>query len=268
MKQIKIAENLVHLRRRKGITQETLADFLGISKASVSKWETGQSLPDVAQLPRLAAYYDITIDELMGYEAQLSMKEIKQAYENFAEAFSCQLFSEVMKEVRDFIRQYYSCYPALLQMVVLLMNHFMLAEPSEQSDILEEMVRLCERIQERCTDVNICTNASVFQANIELLRGNPAIAIEKLQQYQDPWGGMEEAEPALIRAYQVAGRMEEAQEWNQVILYRRLLSLVSNSTYYLMSNLDKKELGFNTIERVTKVMDAYDMSHLHPNTYL
>ena len=47
-----MAENLTHLRRSKGITQEKLVDFLGISKASVSKWETGQSLPDIAQLPR------------------------------------------------------------------------------------------------------------------------------------------------------------------------------------------------------------------------
>ena len=55
MSQFHLAENLTKLRHSKRITQEKLADFLGVSKASVSKWETGQSLPDIAQLPRLAA---------------------------------------------------------------------------------------------------------------------------------------------------------------------------------------------------------------------
>ena len=87
MSQFHLPENLIRLRHNKGITQEKLADFLGISKASVSKWETGQSLPDIAQLPRLAAFYDVTIDELMGYEPQLTMAEIKVYYGKFAEEF-------------------------------------------------------------------------------------------------------------------------------------------------------------------------------------
>ncbi|MBQ6845215.1 MAG: helix-turn-helix transcriptional regulator [Agathobacter sp.] len=78
MSQFHLAENLTQLRHNKRITQEKLADFLGVSKASVSKWETGQSLPDIAQLPRLAVFYDVSIDALMGYEPQLSMTEIKE----------------------------------------------------------------------------------------------------------------------------------------------------------------------------------------------
>ena len=40
MKQFKIGENLITLRRKRGVTQETIAEFLGVTKASVSKWET------------------------------------------------------------------------------------------------------------------------------------------------------------------------------------------------------------------------------------
>jgi len=47
MDDLNFAQNITMLRRRHGITQETLADFIGVTKASVSKWETGQSLPDV-----------------------------------------------------------------------------------------------------------------------------------------------------------------------------------------------------------------------------
>ena len=44
MAMVNIAENLLHLRRDKGITQDVLAEFLGVSKASISKWENGGSL--------------------------------------------------------------------------------------------------------------------------------------------------------------------------------------------------------------------------------
>ena len=126
MSQFNLNKNLMQLRYKKGITQEKLADFLGVSKASVSKWETGQSLPDIAQLPRLAAYYDVSIDELMGYEGKLSMKEVKEHYVKFAERFSAEEFDKVLADVKDFIRIYYSCDIALFQMVVLLMNHLMM----------------------------------------------------------------------------------------------------------------------------------------------
>ena len=67
MKEINIARKLTTKRREKGITQEELALYIGVSKASVSKWETGQSYPDITFLPQLATYFNISIDELMGY---------------------------------------------------------------------------------------------------------------------------------------------------------------------------------------------------------
>lgn len=44
MSSLRIAENIMHLRKKKGITQDELASFLGVTKASVSKWENGGSL--------------------------------------------------------------------------------------------------------------------------------------------------------------------------------------------------------------------------------
>ena len=60
MSQFNLNKNLMQLRYKKGITQEKLADFLGVSKASVSKWETKQSMPDILLLPQLAAFFDVT----------------------------------------------------------------------------------------------------------------------------------------------------------------------------------------------------------------
>ena len=72
MNKLNLPENIIRLRHEKKLTQEELADFIGVTKASVSKWEKGINTPDLMLLPQLAAYFDVTVDELIGYEARLS----------------------------------------------------------------------------------------------------------------------------------------------------------------------------------------------------
>ncbi|MDD4774064.1 MAG: helix-turn-helix transcriptional regulator [Eubacteriales bacterium] len=64
--EIFISENLKSYRNKKGNTQDQLADFLGISKQSVSKWERGEGFPDITLLPYIASYYNVTVDDLLG----------------------------------------------------------------------------------------------------------------------------------------------------------------------------------------------------------
>ena len=63
-----IAENLRALRRGKGLTQEEVAETLGLSAQSVSKWERGETLPDITLLPVLANLFAVSTDELIGMD--------------------------------------------------------------------------------------------------------------------------------------------------------------------------------------------------------
>jgi signal peptidase I len=65
-----LSQQLLALRKAKGLTQEALANQLGITCQAISKWENGQSCPDIALLPQLADIYGISIDELFGQEAK------------------------------------------------------------------------------------------------------------------------------------------------------------------------------------------------------
>jgi transcriptional regulator with XRE-family HTH domain len=65
---LKINEQIMALRKQKGITQSELADVLGVSNQSVSKWESGQCCPDIQLLPDLAEYFGVSVDELMGLD--------------------------------------------------------------------------------------------------------------------------------------------------------------------------------------------------------
>lgn len=73
---MELGENIKRLRRNMGITQEQLAGDLHVSHKTISKWENGTAFPDVMWLPELAAFFNVSIDELMGYQLKaLTNKE-------------------------------------------------------------------------------------------------------------------------------------------------------------------------------------------------
>lgn len=61
-----IGKNIAELRKNSGMTQEQLADILGVSSQSVSKWENDTTMPDIMLLPAIAGCFNITVDELYG----------------------------------------------------------------------------------------------------------------------------------------------------------------------------------------------------------
>ena len=60
-----LADNLIFLRNIKGLTQEQVAEVIGISRQSYSKWEQGETLPDIDKCDKLARFYGVTIDSLL-----------------------------------------------------------------------------------------------------------------------------------------------------------------------------------------------------------
>lgn len=61
-----ISKQLIDLRKKRGNTQEELAEYLKVSPQAVSKWESGESTPKVPLLPDIARFYNVTTDELLG----------------------------------------------------------------------------------------------------------------------------------------------------------------------------------------------------------
>ena len=67
---MKLNEKIIYSRKKAGMSQIDLADALGVSRQSVSKWETGESNPDITKLPALAKALDVSIDWLLSEDAQ------------------------------------------------------------------------------------------------------------------------------------------------------------------------------------------------------
>lgn len=95
-------ENFMRSRKKSGLSQEEVAAKLGVSRQTVSKWELGETLPDIQQAKKLSTLYHITLDELV--ELDLQVKEIQEVIEKTTE--------ETQKKI-DWTAMWAKKYPVL-----------------------------------------------------------------------------------------------------------------------------------------------------------
>lgn len=266
MNGLRFADKLMTLRRERKITQEQLADFLGVTKASVSKWENKQSLPDILLLPQLAAFFNVTVDELLGYEPQLSQEQIRKIYQELTEDFAEKPFSEVMEKSRGYVHRYYSCFPFLIQVGVLWLNHFFMADTQEeQRNILKEMEDLCEHVRKDCQNADLRRDAMMLKASADLQLGKIQEVIETLEDYIQGRYLTMSGEGILVQAYQMAGELEKARSSTQMYMYLRMLDLMQSNILYLLVNAENLSVCEETIHRADCLIEAYQMKQLNPN---
>lgn len=75
-----LADNLIFLRNIKGLTQEQVAEVIGISRQSYSKWEQGETYPDIDKCDKLAKYYGVTIDSLVHQDNKVDDRKEEIAF--------------------------------------------------------------------------------------------------------------------------------------------------------------------------------------------
>lgn len=75
-------EKLQELRRQKGLTQEELAEALYVSRAAISKWESGRGYPNIDSLKEISRFFSITIDDLLSGSEVLTIAEEDQKQKN------------------------------------------------------------------------------------------------------------------------------------------------------------------------------------------
>lgn len=76
---MQLGNNLFNARKKSGLSQEEVAEKLGVTRQTVSKWETDETLPDIRQAKRMALLYNLSLDELISFD--VDVKQIEEMIE-------------------------------------------------------------------------------------------------------------------------------------------------------------------------------------------
>ena len=129
-----IGEVIKKYRRNTGMTQEEMANRLGVTAPAVNKWEKGNTLPDVALLAPIARLLGITTDELLSFHDELTDEEISQFLSQIQRDLEDKDFHDVFLIIRKKIEEYPNCEKLIWQAAVILDAKRMDAEISNQED--------------------------------------------------------------------------------------------------------------------------------------
>ena len=101
-----IAENIRSYRKQRGLTQEQLAEVLGVSVGAVYKWESRSSLPELRLIMEMADFFDVSVDTLLGYH--MKDNQLNASVERLLKASSSQDY-DALAEAEKAIRKYLRC---------------------------------------------------------------------------------------------------------------------------------------------------------------
>lgn len=185
--ELAIGKKIRTLRRQKNISQEVLAQYLGVSFQAVSKWESGSTMPDISLMPSIASFFEVSIDELFDfnhYEIDKKVEEIVAAsypYRGIDDAKCEEILREGLKK-----------YPGN----DILLNCLIYSIPvPERSD---EVITICKSLIEGTKDDEVKYDACRILAGTYKAIGEYGLARDAIEQIPEIYFTKLELAAALL----------------------------------------------------------------------
>lgn len=175
-----IGATIKKLRRERDMTQEELAEFLGITANAVSQWECGRTAPDISQLPVLANIFRVSADVLLGIDVETKDARIDEIYQEIRELWCTGRRERAEQLCREGLAQFPdSC---------ILMEElaFFLSYSSNNRARQEESISLFERIRNTANDDNAKNFAIGNLCELYMKVGKEEIAKQLAESVPDP----------------------------------------------------------------------------------
>ena len=156
-----IGEKIKKLRKERDVTQEKLADYLGISYQAVSKWENGSALPDITLVVPLANFFGVSADFLFSINDTAENEKVKEYEEKYRRFFNTGDLKACIALMREALAEYPRNYVFMDKLAYALKF-----DADESTDLtykhkaLSEVIQLCERILEDCVSSHIRNSAT------------------------------------------------------------------------------------------------------------
>ena len=149
------ANALQRLRKERKMTQGELARFLSVSVQTISKWETAGGYPEITIIPRIASFFEISIDELLGVSEIKSELYLKDLHRQWTKNNADQKDTENIALLREAIKEYPGDFLLLAELTVSLEK---VGDKTQKLACYEEAIEISERILKYCKDRTLCND--------------------------------------------------------------------------------------------------------------
>ena len=236
-----IGTTIKKLRRDKNITQEQLAELLGVSTNAVSQWECDKTAPDISHLPVLANIFEVSADILLEIDIAKSKKqsEIKEFTAKYSEFHSQGKTEERLKLCRTMQKKYPNDETVRYYLMRVLQNGYI-------DESFDEIVMLGEQLLQS-TNMEYRTGAIRGLCLTYLDKGDRAKAL----QYADMIPPTEDLHVHVLEGNEL---VEHCQNYFWKVCDRMYL--------YMKYLIDCKDAGYTHEEKHTMLKSLYDMFHI------
>lgn len=258
---MKIGKVIRKYRKEKEMTQEEMASCLGVSTAAVNKWENDNSYPDITLLSPIARLLNISLDELLSFQEDLSEKEIYQYVEELNQMIGQDLFTEAYEWSKEKVREFPSCYLLLLRIAEMLDANRLFKEQPLPDDFEELIESLYQRAL-KSTDETVRLIAADALSGYYIRRGNYEEA-ENCLEYYSPQNPEKKRKQAQL--YYETGQDEKAYKCYEERLYAEYMqvSLSLHGIYLLALRSQQFDKAHVIADKQTELAKLFDMGRYY-----
>lgn len=208
-------------RKELGLTQERIAEYLGVSTPAVNKWEKGSSYPDVTLLPPLARLLQVDMNTLFCFHEELSEQEIESFCKELSQAISESGLDAGFTLLHEKLRAYPRCAPLVHKSALLLDGALIMAgmPADEKGQYTDQIMELYHRAVEDGDEKIRISSAFMLSSKYEL-RGDYQKAHEMLELVPERLGIDKKQQEASI--YLKEGKLDDAARILEHLLQMRL----------------------------------------------
>jgi transcriptional regulator with XRE-family HTH domain len=250
MNSLNIGQTILRLRKEKKITQEQLASMIGISAGAVSKWETGNSTPDISLISPLARALDTSLDILLSFQQELSEVEVINIKQGLVEIFLQQGYITGELRCKEYLREYPNSIHLKLIVAELLQMYSIMSEGVSEECIKSRM-KYCLSLLYKVTESNVskCIPAALFSiGNIQMMLENYEESEKALKEL---WNSFIDPKVLYSSLLQRQGKNEEAEKLCKAMLLQYL-----NQSTAMISILAGISKGEHNYEKAILYLDA------------
>lgn len=250
---IYLSENIKKLRREKNLTQEALAEFLGVTFQSVSNWERGESYPDITMLPEIAGFFKVSVDKLLGINKAENEHEINSKITEYDNLTDHKLMQEIINDLKA---KFPNDFRVLIRYLGCLVRF-----SEDLSAVSSEVFAIYNNIQQNCTDDRIRIKAK--RVIIEFYRSqlnseNSDVIFEKCEKILCEMPDMRDCREMFCTFYP-EGHPEHDAKIQNAIEESFLLRITFYSHYYFYNDNCTDEWQTKSMQKEIEYLEfVYD----------